>query len=138
MSKHLIGIREGIHRNYISLSASRMNFYPGHFEIPEKIYFPWRRSMFCENNRTDKSHRITNRDTFLIELRQRFTTHLLRRFCTGTPLLEKFVNNESSCVSTIARHGYIERLERGDKINFEVYVSVFRCRSRYGRFCNER
>lgn len=83
-------------------------FLPRTFWSPEKIYFPWRRSVFCGNNRTDESHRITNRDTFLTELRLRFTTHLLRRFRTGTPLLEKFVNNESSCVSTIARPGYID------------------------------
>lgn len=71
-TNNLIGIREGIHQNYISLSALCTNFYTGlHFEVPERFSFPRGRFVFRGNNRTDKSHRITNRDTFLTELRPR-------------------------------------------------------------------
>jgi hypothetical protein len=132
-----------IHQNCISLCTLRINFYAGHFGIVKRFIFPDGDPRLAKTieRATLVALRITNRDTSLTELRQRFTTHLLQRFRTGTPLLEKFVNNESSCVSTTARRRrpVISTARMGrDKINFGVYVSVFRCRSRYGRFCNDR
>lgn len=84
--------------------------YAENFEMLKRFIFPGEDPRFAKIIKQSRyiAYRITNRDTSVTELRQGFTTHFLRRFRTGTPLLGKFVNNESSCVSTTTRGSIID------------------------------